>query len=82
MKTKLIALLSFIMILSLTVVACNKKTTTSEKIVAWRYLSMLGNPKTHIRNIVSKCLGIDFIYIRFSITNLTRIRFIKTHQQF
>jgi len=28
-------------------------TTKSEKIVAWRYLSMLGNPKTHIRNVVS-----------------------------
>lgn len=28
-------------------------TTTSEKVVAWRYLSMLGNPKTHIRNVVS-----------------------------
>jgi len=28
-------------------------TTKSEKIVAWRYLSMLGNPKTHIRNMVS-----------------------------
>lgn len=28
-------------------------TTKSEKLVAWRYLSMLGNPKTHIRNIVS-----------------------------
>lgn len=28
-------------------------TTKSEKIVAWRYLSMLGNSKTHIRNMVS-----------------------------
>lgn len=28
-------------------------TSTSEKISAWRYLSMLGNPKTHLRNIVS-----------------------------
>lgn len=28
-------------------------TTKSEKLVAWRYLSMLGNPKTHIRNVVS-----------------------------
>lgn len=28
-------------------------TTKSEKLVAWRYLSMLGNPKTHIRNFVS-----------------------------
>ena len=28
-------------------------TTTMEKVNAWRYLSMLGNPKTHIRNLVS-----------------------------
>ena len=27
--------------------------TKAEKANAWRYLSMLGNPKTHIRNIVS-----------------------------
>ena len=28
-------------------------STTLDKINAWRYLSMLGNPKTHIRNLVS-----------------------------
>ena len=34
-------------------IADQLKTTTVEKIDAWRYLAMLGNPKTHIRNIVS-----------------------------
>ena len=34
-------------------IADQMKTTTGEKIDAWRYLSMLGNPKTHIRNMVS-----------------------------
>ena len=34
-------------------IADQLKTSTEEKIDAWRYLSMLGNPKTHIRNIVS-----------------------------
>ena len=34
-------------------IADQLKTTVGEKIDAWRYLSMLGNPKTHIRNIVS-----------------------------
>lgn len=29
------------------------KTTWSDKANEWRYLSMLGNPKTHIRNIVA-----------------------------
>jgi len=29
------------------------KVTTMDKVNAWRYLSMLGNPKTHIRNLVS-----------------------------
>lgn len=34
-------------------IANQMKTTTGEKVNAWRYLAMLGNPKTHIRNIVS-----------------------------
>ena len=34
-------------------IADQMKSTTMEKIDAWRYLAMLGNPKTHIRNIVS-----------------------------
>jgi len=34
-------------------IADQLKVTTSDKINSWRYLSMLGNPKTHIRNIVS-----------------------------
>lgn len=34
-------------------VAEQMKSTTADKINGWRYLSMLGNPKTHIRNIVS-----------------------------
>ena len=29
------------------------KATIGDKVDAWRYLSMLGNPKTHIRNMVS-----------------------------
>ena len=34
-------------------VADQLTTSKAEKINAWRYLSMLGNPKTHIRNLVS-----------------------------
>lgn len=34
-------------------IAKQLKATTSDKVNAWRYLSMLGNPKTHIRNMVS-----------------------------
>lgn len=34
-------------------VADQLNTSTAEKVTAWRYLSMLGNPKTHIRNVVS-----------------------------
>lgn len=34
-------------------IAEQMKSTTADKINGWRYLSMLGNPKTHIRNIVS-----------------------------
>ena len=32
--------------------------TLSEKLNAWRYLSMLGNPKTHIRNVLGNSLFI------------------------
>lgn len=34
-------------------VADQMQVTVMDKINAWRYLSMLGNPKTHIRNLVS-----------------------------
>lgn len=34
-------------------VADQMKVTAMDKINEWRYLSMLGNPKTHIRNLVS-----------------------------
>ena len=34
-------------------VADQMQVTTLDKVNAWRYLSMLGNPKTHIRNLVS-----------------------------
>lgn len=33
--------------------AAQMKVSGMEKVNAWRYLSMLGNPKTHIRNLVS-----------------------------
>lgn len=34
-------------------IAKKMKVSITEKANAWRYLSMLGNPKTHIRNLVS-----------------------------
>lgn len=34
-------------------IAKQMKVTKMDKVNAWRYLSMLGNPKTHVRNIVS-----------------------------
>ena len=34
-------------------IADKMKVTAMDKVNAWRYLSMLGNPKTHIRNLVS-----------------------------
>ena len=34
-------------------IANQLKMTISDKVNAWRYLSMLGNPKTHIRNVVA-----------------------------
>lgn len=36
-----------------TEIAKQMKVTAMDKVNAWRYLSMLGNPKTHIRNLVS-----------------------------
>ena len=34
-------------------IADQMKVTKMDKVNAWRYLAMLGNPKTHIRNLVS-----------------------------
>jgi hypothetical protein len=34
-------------------IADQMQVTALDKVNAWRYLSMLGNPKTHIRNLVS-----------------------------
>ena len=34
-------------------IADQMKVTKMDKINSWRYLSMLGNPKTHVRNIIS-----------------------------
>ena len=34
-------------------IADQMKVSLMDKVNAWRYLSMLGNPKTHIRNVVS-----------------------------
>ena len=34
-------------------IVCLWAMNNMDKINAWRYLSMLGNPKTHIRNLVS-----------------------------
>lgn len=34
-------------------IADQLKMTVSDKLNAWRYLSMLGNPKTHIRNVAA-----------------------------
>ena len=36
--------------------AGGKKSSIAEKFEAWRFLAMLGNPKTHIRNIIGNTL--------------------------
>lgn len=35
--------------------------TFAEKLTAWRYLAMLGNPRTHIRNIVGNALYVPVV---------------------
>lgn len=45
-------------------IASQMKTTKMEKVDAWRYLSMLGNPKTHIRNIVSNVAMMGTIKVK------------------
>lgn len=35
--------------------------TFSEKLTAWRYLAMLGNPRTHIRNIIGNALYVPVV---------------------
>ena len=41
--------------------------TLGEKLNAWRYLSMLGNPKTHIRNILGNAIFYPFRVISDSV---------------
>ena len=36
--------------------AGNQKSSLADKFEAWRFLAMLGNPKTHIRNIIGNTL--------------------------
>ena len=36
--------------------ASMKKATIAEKFDTWRYLAMLGNPKTHVRNVIGNAL--------------------------
>ena len=48
-------------------IANQMKTTVGEKINAWRYLAMLGNPKTHIRNSFSNLANLGAIQYKNAI---------------
>jgi hypothetical protein len=45
-------------------IADQMTVTKMEKINGWRYLSMLGNPKTHIRNILSNLANMGTIAVK------------------
>ena len=51
--------------------------TTMDKINAWRYLSMLGNPKTHIRNILGNFVFYPTRMIKNQIARGLESAFIK-----
>jgi len=63
-------------------IADQMTVTKGEKVNAWRYLSMLGNPKTHIRNVVSNIANMGTIAVKdviartaegvFSVENRTK----------
>ena len=48
-------------------IADQLKTTIGEKVDAWRYLAMLGNPTTHIRNMVSNVAMKETIKVKNAI---------------
>jgi len=57
--------------------ADSMKTTADEKVRAWRYLSMLGNPKTHVRNIVANVAMNEVKLIKDKISAATQDIFIR-----
>ena len=57
--------------------ADNMKTGWKEKVRAWRYLSMLGNPKTHVRNEVANVAMSTVKGIKDAASGLTQDLFIR-----
>jgi len=55
----------------------SKHVSVDEKIRSWRYLSMLGNPKTHIRNIVANTAMSVVKYIKDKINAAGQDIFIR-----
>lgn len=50
-----------------------KGVNWKEKLVAWRYLSMLGNPKTHIRNILGNAMFTPLVFTKNRIGAIAEI---------
>ncbi|MGN0711375.1 MAG: hypothetical protein ACI4LO_06405 [Anaerovoracaceae bacterium] len=55
--------------------------TWTEKANAWRYLSMLGNPKTHIRNVLGNALFVPVKGLRNVIASGLEKKLIKTGER-
>ena len=54
--------------------------TWQEKLNSWRYLSMLGNPRTHIRNIVGNAVFIPAVEVKNAIAQVGE-KFIPQEQR-
>lgn len=54
------------------------QVTWGEKLNAWRYLSMLGNPKTHLRNVVSNVAMMATTNVKNAVARTAEDLFLKS----
>ena len=54
-----------------------RTATLFEKAMQWRYLAMLGNPKTHVRNVVSNVAFKEIVNFRNFVSRSVQSAFIK-----
>lgn len=62
-------------------IALQIQATPLEKFDAWRYLSMLGNPRTHIRNVVGNAIMVPARKLKNYIGAVLELTFIKDKSQ-
>lgn len=60
-----------------TYIASKIPATWQEKLNSWRYLSMLGNPRTHIRNIIGNAVFIPAVEVKNALAQVGELAISK-----